>query len=162
MEDMTERIARIVSVLGFSPLEYAVDKAGIVWRVLETFTGQTGIPAEECAAEVETELDSIYEDAKGVSVEVAVVPDHLRTGGCIGVVIGGELIWGRVIVTPKILSVEITEPYGGRRSSVEIEMLAPRIWTEQPCDGSEANVEGRRRAVSMLAGLYYSILEKHC
>lgn len=162
MEDMTERIVRIVSGLGFDPLEYAADRTGTVGRVLEIFTGQSGIHAEECAVEVEKVLESIYEDAKGVSVEAEIIPDHLRTGGSVGVVIGGELIWGLVDVTPKVLSVEITEPYRGRRSSSEIEMLAPRIWTEQPCDGSEANEEGRRRAVSMLAGLYYSILENHC
>lgn len=161
MDNLTETVIRIVTDNGFDPLDYAADKDRTVRRVAGIYASWSGIPVDECTGEVEKELDRIYEDAKSISVEADIIPDHLVTGRNIGIVIGGELIWGRVCVTPKVLSVEITEPYMGRRSCAEIDILAPRIWTEQPYDGSEANEEARKRVVSMLAGLYYYFLENH-
>ena len=102
------------------------------------------------------ELDRIYEDAKSVSVEFEILPDRLMTGDQIGIIIGGILIRGTVTISPKTLSVEITSPYEGKRLCSEIEMLAPRIWTELPREGSEANDEAKKKAVFLLTELYLS------
>ena len=161
VKGMIQQINEILVELKFSPLDYAADRAAFAAKVIAKFSKRNGFCPEQCAEEVSRELDRIYEDAKSVSVESTVMPDHLRTGDYVGIIIGGILIWGLVAISPKTLSVEISSPYEGKRLSSEIELLAPRIWTEMPCEGSEANDEGKKKAVSLLTELYYSYIENH-
>lgn len=158
---MIQQLNEILAEVEFNPLDYAADRESIAAKVIAIYSKRNGFPAEQCTDEVRRELDRIYEDAKSVSVETTIMPDFLRTGDHIGIVIGGILIWGLVSISPKTLSVEISSPYEGKRLSSEIEMLAPRIWTESPHEGSEANDEGREKAVSLLTELYYSYIENH-
>lgn len=161
MNGMIQQLNAILAELEFSPLDYAAERAAFAAKIIAIFSKRNGFCPEQCADEVIRELDRIYEDAKNVSVEATIIPDFLRTGDHIGIVIGGVLIWGLVAISPKMLSVEISSPYEGKRLSSEIELLAPRIWTEQPREGSEANDEGRRKAISLLTELYYSYIEIH-
>lgn len=158
---MIQQLNEILEELGYNPLDYAANRRGFAENVIAIYSKRNDICVEQCADEVIRELERIYEDAKSVSVEVEILPDRLMTGDQIGIIIGGILIRGTVTISPKTLSVEITSPYEGKRLCSEIEMLAPRIWTDLPREGSEANDEAKKKAVFLLTELFYSYIENH-
>lgn len=145
-------IAKILVSLPFSPAEYVQDKASVMERARKLYEEITGDKSELVLSEIEEELELLFHDRKALSVEDVNMPEHLRSGCWLGIVIDGNLIYGLVQVSPKIISVE----YEGHRGCSQLELLAPVVWTEYPDE--EANREGKLKAVELLTDLFYSSL----
>lgn len=153
---LTSEEVKILATLSFSVKEYVCDKARIINKAREVYETETGKKSEPVLDEIKDELELLFHDRKKLSIENINMPDHLRSGSWLGIVVAGELIYGLVQVSPKTISVE----YDGHRKLSQLELLAPVIWTEYPKEGSEANEDGKRKAVVLLTDLYYSALER--
>ncbi len=153
-----ETAARIVSRMTFSAAEYAIDSKQILARAIALYSAQTGDHSPEATAELALLLDRSFDERKRLSICNEDLPDHLRDGSRFQICVDDTVIIGRVSLSPKDISVEILFPFQGRTAGSELMLLAPVIWTELPEPGSEANEEGREKAVKLLADIYYSML----
>lgn len=79
----------------------------------------------------------------------------IRHGDIIACLVDGELVEGVVHIAPKDLSVMLYGREIQLRSSSHIMMMAPRIYTEDPWNGSGANEFGKQRLKELLIGLYH-------
>lgn len=145
----TESIAEILSGIEFSAAEYVTDKPSVLLRARRLYEQKTGKKSDSVIKEIDDEINTLFNDRKLLSVDRVIMPDELKTGNWIGIIIDGELIYGIVQVSPKRLSVE----YEGYRRIYKLDDLAPVVWTEYPQE--EANEYGKNQAIRILTDLYY-------
>lgn len=145
----TESIAEILSGIEFSAAEYVTDKPSVLLRARRLYEQKTGKKSDSVIKEIDDEINILFNDRKLLSVDRVIMPDELKTGNWIGIIIDGELIYGIVQVSPKRLSVE----YEGYRRIYKLDDLAPVVWTEYPQE--EANEYGKNQAIRILTDLYY-------
>lgn len=153
-----EIAARIISRMTFSAADYARSRDRIKEEALKLYSRQTGDSSADIETELEILLDRSFLERKEISICAAELPDHLKDGSIFRIFLDDTEVEGKVKLSPKELSVEISSPFHGKKAGSDLEMLAPVIWTERPEPGSEANEEGRHRAVLLLADIYYSLL----
>ena len=159
-ERMNTGIAgRIISRMTFSAADYVKDRESILAEALLRYTDQTGERSPEVRSEMSVLLERSFSERKELSVVNAALPDHFRDGSRFSVCVDDTVVEGLVHLSPKVLLVEMISPQQGHRAGSELKILAPVIWTERPEANSEANEEGRKKAVSLLTDIYYSILQ---
>lgn len=153
-----EIAARIISRMTFSAADYVKDKESILSEAYHRYVSRTGDDSHEAKSEVASLLKRSFADRKELSVSNADLPDHFRDGSAFRICVDDTEVKGILRLTPKDISVEIVSPFTGRTAGAELQLVAPVIWTERPENGSEANEEGRLKAVSLLTDIYYSML----
>lgn len=143
-----------------SAKDFAEHLSVIHEKAIEAYKQLTGEKKDVAAEEIYQLVDSLYRTATESAIQQRDVPFILRSGNHIAITTDGVRVEGVVDVSPKILEVTILSPSAGKKATAELEMIAPVIWTELPEDGSEANDDGKRRALSLLSELYYSYFER--
>ena len=154
-----EIAARIISRMPFSAADYARNRDQIIKEAMSMYTQQTGEVSSEVQAGLTALMDSSFIERKELSICAAELPDHLKDGSSFRIFLDNTEVAGRVRLSPKEIIVEIRSPFHDRMAGSELEMLAPVIWTERPEPGSEANEDGRHKAILLLADIYYSLLQ---
>lgn len=154
----TEIAAKIISRMTFSAADYVKNSESILSEAFHRYASQSGDYSHEAKSEVAVLLMRSFDDRKRLSVSNADLPDHFLDGSSFRICVNDTEVKGVLRLTPKEMSVEIVSPFTGRAAGAELQLLAPVIWTERPENGSEANEEGRLKAVSLLTDIYYSML----
>ena len=155
----TEVAAKIISKMTFSAADYVKNREAIFLEVLRRYNDLTGDLSPEIRSELSVMLNQSFSERKELSIISAALPDHFRDGSSFSVCVDDTVIEGLLHLSPKVIIVEMTSPYSGHKAGSELELLAPVIWTERPEVNSEANEEGRGKAISLLTDLYYSTLQ---
>lgn len=153
-----EIASSIISRMTFSAVDYVMNRESIVEDAVKQYCQQTGEQSLDIRNGMVILLDRSYAERKLLSVCAAELPDHLRDGSHFRIFVNDTEVVGKVRISPKVISVEITSPFQGEMAGSELEMLAPVIWTERPEKGSEANESGRQKSISLLVDIYYSLL----
>ena len=142
----------------FSAADYVTDNEPILSEAYKRYVSQTGDDSPEAKSMVTLLLDRSFADRKELSVSNADLPEHFRDGSTFRICVNDTEVKGILHLTPKEISVEIVTPFKGCTAGAELQLLAPVIWTERPENGSEANEDGRSKAISLLTDIYYSML----
>ena len=79
----------------------------------------------------------------------------VRSGDIIPCVIDGQMIEAAVYASPKDITVSLYGIKPKLQASSHIMLMAPKIYTAEPWDGSNLNDYGVLRAKELLAGLYH-------
>jgi ribosome recycling factor len=79
----------------------------------------------------------------------------VRSGDIIPCVIDGQMIEAAVHASPKDITVSLYGIKPKLQASSHIMLMAPKIYTVEPWDGSNLNDYGVLRAKELLAGLYH-------
>jgi hypothetical protein len=79
----------------------------------------------------------------------------VRSGDIIPCVIDGQMIEAAVYASPKDITVSLYGIKPKLQASSHIMLMAPKIYTVEPWDGSNLNDYGVLRAKELLAGLYH-------
>ena len=79
----------------------------------------------------------------------------VRSGDIIPCVIDGQMIEAAVYASPKDITVLLYGVKPKLQASSHIMLMAPKIYTVEPWDGSNLNDYGVLRAKELLAGLYH-------
>lgn len=79
----------------------------------------------------------------------------VRSGDIIPCVIDGKMIEAAVYASPKDITVSLYGIKPKLQASSHIMLMAPKIYTVEPWDGSNLNDYGVLRAKELLAGLYH-------
>ena len=79
----------------------------------------------------------------------------VRSGDIIPCVIDGQMIEAAVHASPKDITVSLYGIKPKLQASSHIMLMAPKIYTVEPWDGSNLNDYGVMRAKELLAGLYH-------
>lgn len=153
-----EIAARIISRMTFSAADYAKNRDQIIKEAVSMYTQQTGEVSSKVQAGLTVLMDRSFIERKELSICAAELPDHLKDGSSFRIFLDNTEVVGQLRLSPKEISVEISSPFHDGMAGAELEMLAPVIWTMRPEPGSEANEEGRRKAIILLADIYYSLL----
>ncbi len=148
----------IISHMRFSAVQYITEKDTLLQNAISEFHSKSGFVSKAMEHKLSLLLEQSFEERKHFSVSSIDMPYSLMNGSYFRMCIDDTLVEGQVSITPKIISVEITEPYSGRSATSKLAMLAPIIWTVDPITGSEANKSGKEKAVSLLTDIYYTIL----
>jgi hypothetical protein len=143
-----------------SAREFAEHLSEIHEKTIEAYKQLSGDAKDIPVEEIRHLVDSLYRTATESAIQQREVSFILHSGDHVAITTDGVRVEGVVNVSPKILKVIILSPFAGKKASSELEMIAPVIWTELPEDGSEANEDGKRRALSLLCELYYSYFER--
>lgn len=80
---------------------------------------------------------------------------NVRSGDIIPCVIDGQMIEAAVHATPKDIYVALYGVNPQLKASSHIMLMAPKIYTVEPWDGSNLNDYGILRVKELLAGLYH-------
>lgn len=155
----TEIAAIIISRMTFSAADYVNNYESILSEAYSLYVSQTGDDSPEVKSEISLLLKQSFADRKAISVSNADLPDHFSDGSAFRICVNDTEVEGVLHLTPKDISVEIVSPFKGRTAGAELQLLAPVIWTESPENGSEANEDGRLKAITLLTDIYYSMLQ---
>lgn len=79
----------------------------------------------------------------------------LITGDIISCKIDGKKVEGEVSISPKDIAVRLISDKINLTSSAHLPLMAPMLYTHEPCKGSSANERGIARVYEMLVGLYH-------
>lgn len=154
----TEIAAKIISRMTFSAADYVRRKETIFAEAAKLYKIKTGDDSPEVEEQLDLLLSQSFAERKALSVSNSDLPEHLKDGSLFKICVNETEVEGRIQLSPKELLVEIVSPYQGHKAGAELQMLAPVIWTERPEMESEANEEGREKAISLLTDIYYSLL----
>lgn len=80
---------------------------------------------------------------------------NVRSGDIIPCVIDGQMIEATIYASPKAITVSLYGVKPKLRASSYIMLMAPKIYTVEPWDGSNLNDYGILRVKELLAGLYH-------
>lgn len=156
----TETAAKIIAKMAFSAMDYIRDREQIIQEAADLYTRQTG----EDPACIQTDITDLVErsfaERKILSIQSVRLPGRFKDGSRFGISLNNIEVKGIVYLSPKEITVEITEPFQGKRAGAMLNLLAPVIWTELPEAGSEANETGRKKAITLLTDIYYSYFLK--
>ena len=83
------------------------------------------------------------------------------TGSVISCEIDGKKIEAKVSISPKNLVVKLISEKINLTSSAHLPLMAPMLFTYEPCKGSRANERGMARLHEMLVTLYHDYLIIH-
>lgn len=154
----TEIAAKIIAQMTFSALDYVQNSEQILTEAVSLYSRQMGENSSEIQAGMKILLERSFSERKGLSIRSIKLPGYLKDGSSFSVTLNGTEVSGIVHLAPKEISVEIISPFQGKKAGSVLNMLAPVIWTERPHAGSEANENGRMKAVALLVDIYYSSL----
>jgi len=154
----TETAAKIISRMTFSAADYVKGKGPILAEAAKLYKLKTRDDSPEIEEQLVLLLSRSFAERKALSVTNSALPEHLKDGSLFRICVDETVVEGQVRLSPKKISVEIVSPYQGHQAGAELQMLAPVIWTERPEMESEANEQGREKAISLLTDIYYSLL----
>lgn len=155
----TELLARTISKMKFTALEYALNPEAILGQALGVLSEITGNTPDR--DDVTAALEQSGVERRQFSVENVDMPVHLMNGDEFSVYLNDATkLSARIGLSPKKISLEMLCPFPGLRAESQLEMIVPLIWTVRPEEGSEADEMARDRAVSLLLGLYYENIRR--
>ena len=155
----TEIASKIIAQMTFSALDYVQNSEQILTEAVSLYSGQTGDDSSEIKAGMRILLDRSFSERKVLSIGSVKLPGYLKDGSSFSITLNDTEVSGIVNLAPKEISVEIISPFQGKKAGSVLNRLTPVIWTERPDVGSEANESGRMKAVTLLADIYYSIIQ---
>ena len=154
-----ELLARTISKMKFTALDYALDPEAILGQALGELSKISGNTPDR--DEVTAALEQSGMERRMFSVENVDMPVHLMNGDEFTVYLNNATrLSARIGLSPKKISLEMHCPFPGLRAESKLEMMVPLIWTVRPEEGSEADEMARDRAASLLLDLYYENIRR--